>query len=75
MEGFFSGKNMIKEFFIEEIGPEVIASFASGGVLARSGDIWSYERDGRSCVAREPETAIEGAEGILNGVRILRGSE
>ncbi len=70
MEGFFCGENMKIEFIDQNIISEVTASFAQGGMLIKSGLLWSYERDGKSCTAREPEYAVIGAEGLLRGQEI-----
>lgn len=61
---------MISEFFIEKVIPDVTAIFANGGRLEKSGVLWVYERDGKSSLAREPEVAITGAEGIGKGMMI-----
>jgi hypothetical protein len=64
---------MTQEFFIQKQTPDITATFVGGGVLAKSGEIWTYERDGRMCNAREPEVALKGAEGAFKGAQILGG--
>lgn len=66
---------MNAEFFIEINTPDVRATFANGGRLVRGEVFWTYERDGRSAVAKEPEIAIKGAEGYGEGIEVWKGGE
>jgi hypothetical protein len=65
---------MTEGFFIEQdFGPSVTAFFAEGGVLEPRGDVWIYERDGRSSVATDPYFAVIGAEGNGKGILVWNG--
>lgn len=65
---------MTKEFFIELNTPDIRASFANGGELRKGQVLWSYERDSKSAIAREPEMAVIGAEGDFRG-KVIWNSE
>ena len=69
------GKNMTPEFFNEIIRPDVCVTFANGGRLVRGETLWTYERDGRSCIALEPEQAVIGAEGDGKGILVWKGDK
>lgn len=53
---------------------EITAVFSSGAVLERRGDIWTYDFDGRSSAARDPEHAVRAAEGISRGKTIFNSN-
>lgn len=66
---------MIPEFFIENVSPDITATFANGGRLIKGEVLWTYERDGRSAVAIDPEVAVKGAEGDGRGIQVWNGGE
>ncbi len=68
-------KNMKENFFIETNTPDISTTFANNGRLIRGENIWTYERDGKSAIALDPEAAVKAAEGYGEGIIVWKGGE